>query len=44
MPFPASISALHYSNLSMAFPIDAFDYEAIKFEKNIVILTIFTNE
>jgi hypothetical protein len=40
---PLTISALHYSNLSLAFLIDAFGSEAVKFEKNIVILTIYTS-
>jgi hypothetical protein len=41
--YPLTISALHYSNLSLAFPIDAFGSEAVKFEKNIVILSIYTS-
>jgi hypothetical protein len=38
-----SISALHYSNLSLAFPIDSYNSNAVKFEKNIVIITIYTS-
>jgi hypothetical protein len=41
--YPQTISALHYSNLSIAFPIDAFGSKAVKFEKNIVIISKYSS-
>jgi hypothetical protein len=38
--YPITISALHYSNFSLTFSIDDFGYDAVNFEKNIVIFTI----
>jgi hypothetical protein len=39
--YPETISVLHYSNLSLAFPIDAFNSNGFKSEKNIVILGFY---
>jgi hypothetical protein len=39
--YTETINVLHYSNLSLAFPIDAFNSNGFKSEKNIIILGFY---